>query len=186
MSDMEQQKIKIVALFGESGSGKDTIQKWLTSHDHSLNGIVSCTTRPKRDNETDKIDYYFLTNEEFALEVVNGNMLEATEFNDWFYGTKIQSLNPNKINIGVFNIAGIECLLQDPRLDVYPIYISVPPKIRLMRALQREQNPNCHEICRRFLTDEKDFDDIEFDYFIIDNTKPLEELSLSKMLNLDN
>ena len=46
------QKIKIIALFGHSGSGKDTIQKWIVSHyPDKFNGIVSCTTRPERENE---------------------------------------------------------------------------------------------------------------------------------------
>ena len=163
-------KYKIYAFFGKSGAGKDTIQKWIVSHrDYETKGIVSCTTRPKRDNEVDGEDYYFLTNEEFTKEVLNGNMLEATEFNDWFYGTRISELDKDKINVGVFNIQGIECLLDDPRLDVTPFYVNVPDKTRLMRVLQREENPDCHEICRRFLSDEKDFDDINFEYETIYN-----------------
>lgn len=187
MSDMEQQKIRIVALFGESGAGKDTIQKWLVSNVPNTKGIVSCTTRPKRDNEVEGIDYYYLTNTQFAETVLTGDMLEATSFNDWFYGTRINELDKDKINIGVFNINGIECLLGDKRLDVYPIYVYTPDKIRLLRVLQRESNPNCHEICRRFLADEQDFDEIDFDYFMIDNTKDLSELSdLFNRINIKN
>lgn len=167
---MSNDKYKIYAFFGKSGAGKDTIQKWIVSHrDYETKGIISCTTRPKRDNEVGGEDYYFLTNEEFTKEVLNGNMLEATEFNDWFYGTRISELDKDKINVGVFNIQGIECLLDDPRLDVIPFYVDVPDKTRLMRVLQREENPDCHEICRRFLSDEKDFDDIDFEYETIYN-----------------
>ena len=162
-------KYKVIALFGKSGAGKDTIQKWIVSNIPEVNGIISCTTRPKRDYEKEGKDYYFLTNEEFTKEVLNGNMLEATEFNDWFYGTRISELDKDKINVGVFNIQGIECLLDDPRLDVTPFYVDVPDKTRLMRVLQREENPDCHEICRRFLSDEKDFDDIDFEYETIYN-----------------
>lgn len=162
-------KYKIYAFFGKSGAGKDTIQKWVVSNCYRANGIVSCTTRPKRDSEIEGIDYHYLSNEDFAKEVLNGNMLEATEFNDWFYGTRLSELKEDADNIGVFNIEGIECLLQDPRLEVIPIYVDVNDKIRLQRCLEREQNPNCHEICRRFLSDEKDFADIDFEYKIVNN-----------------
>ncbi|MGN0992848.1 MAG: hypothetical protein ACI4PE_02895 [Bacilli bacterium] len=85
------------------------------------------------------------------------------------YGTSIDSLDNDKINIGVFNIEGIECLLQDPRLEIIPIYIKTPDKERLLRNLNRENNPDCLEICRRFIADKKDFDNIPFFAFIYEN-----------------
>lgn len=182
MNDLDK-KIKIIALFGESASGKDTIQKLLTEkYPLTFNPIISCTTRPKRDNEEEGIDYYYLTNEQFAENVLNGEMLEATSFNDWFYGTRLQELNKDKINVGVFNIEGIECLLQDNRLEVYPVYIYATDKIRLLRSLSREKNPNCHEICRRFLADEKDFDDIDFTYITFNNNFD-SFIDVTKLLN---
>lgn len=166
---MESSKYKVLALFGKSGAGKDTIQKWLTTN-YDMNGIISCTTRPKRDYEEDGVDYHFLSNEAFAQKVLDLSMLEATCFNDWFYGTPLESLSKDKVNVGVFNIQGIECLLQDSRLNIVPVYIYSHDKVRLLRNLEREKNPNCQEICRRFLTDEKDFSDIDFDYVLFDNS----------------
>ena len=163
-----ENKYKVLALFGKSGAGKDTIQKWLTTN-YNMNGIISCTTRPPRDYERDGIHYHFLSNEEFAQKVLNMSMLEATVLNDWCYGTPIESLKEDKINVGVFNIQGIECLLQDNRLDILPIFIDCSDKTRLLRNIKREKVPNCLEICRRFITDEKDFSDINFDYITFDN-----------------
>lgn len=160
-----EKRYKIIALFGESGVGKDTIQNWLVSNfPEEAHKIISCTTRPPRDYEVNGQDYYFIDTEFFAQKVLNGTMLEATTFNHWGYGTPIDSLEEDKVNIGVFNIAGIDCLLQDSRLDVLPIYVKVPPKVRLMRSLQREAFPDCEEICRRFLVDQKDFSDIPFEW----------------------
>ena len=161
-------KIKIVALFGKSGAGKDAIQKKITSS-NNYHSIVSCTTRPAREKEKNSINYFFLTNDEFAEKVMNNEMLEATSFRGWFYGTSLDSLNQEQINIGVFNIAGIEALLEDSRLDVLPIWISAPDKVRLLRSLNREENPDCAEICRRFQTDEADFRAIDFDYETVEN-----------------
>ena len=157
-------KIKIVAFFGKSASGKDTIQKWVVSNFPKVNNIVSCTTRPPREGEKDGVAYHFLTNEQFTEKVLSGDMLEATEFRGWFYGTALSELDPDKINVGVFNPAGVECLLSDPRLEVVPVWVYASKKIRLLRSLNREENPDCDEICRRYFTDEKDFADIDFDY----------------------
>ena len=160
-------KIKILALFGKSASGKDSIQKWIVSNYPQLtNKIVSCTTRPPRSGEQDGVDYFILSDEEFAKKVLDGSMLEATSFREWFYGTALDQLNPDKINVGVFNITGVECILDDSRLEVTPVWIHASDKTRLRRSLDREDNPDCKEICRRFLADEKDFDEMDdFDYF---------------------
>ena len=159
---MSDDKYLVIALFGKSAAGKDAIQKWIVSTFDFVNGIISCTTRPIRENERDGVDYHFLTNDQFAEKVLNGDMLEATSFNNWFYGTPIDSLKKDKINVGVFNIAGINCLLQDSRVIVQPILIYANDKTRLLRCLSREEKPNCAEICRRFLTDEQDFEDFDF------------------------
>ena len=169
-------KYKIIALFGPSGVGKDAIQNRIASSYEDMHKIISCTTRPKRDYEIEGQDYFFLEPIQFAQKVLDGSMLEATSFRAWMYGTPIDALDKDKINIGVCNIAGIECLIEDPRREVIPVYVEVSAKTRLMRALQREENPDCHEICRRFLADEQDFAKLEsggFDYYAIRNEDPI-------------
>jgi len=161
---MESKK-KILALFGKSGSGKSTIQQYLVEQ-CAMNSIIACTTRPKREREQNGKDYYFLTENEFN----NQKMLEITKFNNWFYGTPIEALKSNTINIGVFNIQSIEQLLQNNELEIVPVYIWCPDKDRLLRNLTRETFPNCIEICRRFLTDEEDFNNISFEYEFFDNS----------------
>lgn len=162
-----EKKIKILALFGKSAAGKDSIQDWIvTNYPKLTNKIVSCTTRPPRSGEQDGVNYFFLSDEEFAKKVLDGSMLEATSFREWFYGTALDQLDPDKINIGVFNLTGVECILDDPRLEVVPVWVHASDRTRLIRSLKREQNPDCAEICRRFLADEKDFEEADdFDYF---------------------
>lgn len=157
----------IVAICGKSGSGKDTLLKNLISMNPEWYPIVSCTTRPKRDNEVDGQDYHFLSNEEFAEKVLNGDMLEATFFNNWHYGTMASSLHTG-INVGVFNPAGFSALTEVPPKDtlIVGFYIVCPDRIRLMRSLAREEDPDIQEIFRRYGTDEEDFIDFETNSYI--------------------
>lgn len=165
-----ERRYKIIAIIGQSGCGKDTVlNETVTRHPDVCSRIINCTTRPKREYEKDGVDYHFMPVSGFAREVLNGNMLEATEYNEWFYGTNINALTPNKINIGIFSPAAVEALLQDPRLDVDVVRVVTANKTRLQRTLNREDVPNCAEICRRYLADEKDFADLDFDYWIVEN-----------------
>ena len=168
-------KYKIVALFGESGCGKDTIKKYISLlHSQFFHLIIMSTTRPKRDYEKEDVDYHFLTSEEFTQKIFNGNILEAQMFNDWAYGLDENDLVEDKINIGAFSINSIETILEQcPNIELIPIRIVVDDKTRLERAISREENPNCEEICRRFLSDKKDFSFIDFKHWIVPNdTKP--------------
>lgn len=164
------EKIKIIALFGPAGAGKDYLyKKLLEEYNDNINGIVSYTTRPMREGEKDGVEYHFVDDKEFHRQVQAGNMLEWTEFRLWFYGTGLDALDPNKINIGVFNIDGIRTLLKNNKIEVQPILISTSAKTRLMRQLQREENPDVNEIIRRYQTDAKDFLDIPFQFDMVIN-----------------
>ena len=164
-------KVKVIALFGKAGSGKDTILRALVKVDpDKFNEIVSCTTRPPREGEQEGVNYHFLTIDQFTEKVLNGDMLEATEFNDWHYGTALSSLSKDKINVGVFNPQGIRCLMEDKLVDLTAYYVRTSDKERLIRQLNREENPDIQEIIRRFSNDEQDFEDLEdIDYQVIKN-----------------
>lgn len=163
-------KYKVVALMGKAGAGKDRLlAEIMKIADPSwFKKVINCTTRPIRENEIDGINYHYLTTEQFTEKVLEGDMIEAADFNNWWYGTMLSTLDEDKINIGVFNPTAVEILQDDKRLHVLTIYIEAPDKLRLLRQLNREENPDCHEIVRRFKTDEEDFDDDR----IIDGIQP--------------
>ena len=150
--------MKIVALMGEAGSGKDTIlHRIMEKYPSYFNEIISCTTRPPRQGEKEGVNYHFLSVEDFIRKILNGDMLEATEFNGWHYGTDSQSLTIDKINIGVFNPEGVRCLQEDENIELYVFYVRAAGKQRLLRQLNREENPDVDEIIRRYKADTEDF-----------------------------
>jgi guanylate kinase len=155
---------KIIALIGEAGTGKDSLMQTILGLQPDLHEIVSCTTRPKREGEVHGVNYFYYTPEKFGDMVLNDEMLECTTFNGWFYGTSYESVRSDCINIGVFNPAGVEALLARPDVDVEIIRVCAAPKTRLLRQLNREDNPCVDEIIRRYSADRIDFDDVEHDF----------------------
>ena len=53
---MIKEPIQIIALFGESGVGKDALQNLILKQNPTYNKLISYTTRPKRDNEINTIN----------------------------------------------------------------------------------------------------------------------------------
>lgn len=147
---------------GPSGSGKDTVLKEvLKKNPNDFHKITNCTTRPMREGEVNGVDYFFISPETFAEQVLNFDMIEATNFNDWFYGTSKDALVNNAINIGVFSPEAVEALLESPEIELMVLELAASDKTRLLRQLNREANPNVHEIIRRFKADEEDFADLD-------------------------
>ena len=148
-------KIQVIAFVGKSGAGKDyCAKKFVTENPEDTHFIVSSTTRPKRDYEQEGIDYNFLTEKEFAA----ATFVETASFNGWHYGTRLGDLRLDRINVGVFNPTGIKSLAAHDNILLYIVYVKASDKTRLLRQLNREEEPNVKEIIRRFATDETDFE----------------------------
>lgn len=156
--------VKIIAIIGEAGSGKDYLVKTIANKDVEIfNEIIPCTTRPKRESEREGVNYYFLSLSQFEEYQAEGKMLETTSFKNWKYGTLLNSLNKDKINIGVFNPEGVIQLLDNNKIQIKVYRLLVNPRERLLRQLQRETNPDVDEIVRRYQTDNIDFKHIGID-----------------------
>ena len=167
---------KMVVFMGKAGAGKDStmqqVLKLLAEKNiiSEVHEIVSCTSRPIRENEAHGVNYYYYHPDDFAMKIINDEMLEFTNFNNWWYGTSYDSVRSDGIvNIGVFNPSGVRQLLDRPDCDVTVYWVTTSDKQRLYRQLSREESPDVKEIIRRFNADEEDFADIDFDYTEIVN-----------------
>ena len=166
----------LVILMGEAGAGKDSMmqavldrlnEKQFISQIHE---IISCTSRPKREGEAHGVNYYYYHPDVFAMKIMNDEMLEFTNFNNWWYGTSYESVRSDGVvNIGVFNPSGVRQLVDRPDCQVTVFWIKTSDKQRFLRQLNREENPDVREIVRRFNADYEDFKEIDFDYIEVPN-----------------
>jgi guanylate kinase len=125
---------------GEAGAGKDSMMqkavKQLSQSGYSsrIHEIISCTSRPMRENEVDGINYYFYNPKVFETKIMDGEMLEFTQFNNWWYGTSYESLRSDRvINIGVFNPSSVRQLLEMEDCNIVVFWVRAADKTRLLR-----------------------------------------------------
>lgn len=78
---------RLVIISGPSGAGKGTLVERLVTRVPGLWVSVSATTRRPRPGETDGVDYYFLTSEEFDRRIAAGDFLEWAQVHGNRYGT---------------------------------------------------------------------------------------------------
>lgn len=70
-----------------SGSGKSTLVERLMRDLPSLAFSVSYTTRGRRGNETEGLNYHYISREEFEERIARGEFLEWAEVFGNYYGT---------------------------------------------------------------------------------------------------
>jgi guanylate kinase len=78
---------RLTVLSGPSGVGKGTVVARVRELFPHVWVSLSCTTRAPRAGETDGVEYRFVSVEQFAQLVRDGELLEHAEFAGNFYGT---------------------------------------------------------------------------------------------------
>ncbi len=77
----------LIVISAPSGAGKSTLCDLLLEEFPEINYSISCTTRAPRGEEEDGVDYFFLSQEEFAKHIDAGNFLEYAVVHGNRYGT---------------------------------------------------------------------------------------------------
>ena len=160
---------KLFYIMGKSAAGKDRIYKALLEENKfGFSRLVLYTTRPIRSGEREGVDYHF-TDEAHLKELQEaGRVIELRRYNTvhgiWTYFTVDDFAVQEEDRKDYLGIGTLESFLQLRRYygddRVIPLYVEVEDGLRLYRALERERAqavPRYEEMCRRFLSDQKDF-----------------------------
>ncbi len=83
---------------GPSGSGKSTLCKIAISKIDNLFFSISYTTRPRRKNELDGKDYYFVSEEQFKEMIAKGEFVEWAVVYGNYYGTSKKEIEQKTSN----------------------------------------------------------------------------------------
>jgi guanylate kinase len=140
-----KRKGMLVVLSAPSGTGKTTIAESLVMQDPSLQLSISATTRKPRPMESDGVDYYFVSNEEFESGLESNRLTAHVKIFGHYYGTFRKNIEEvfvcGQDMVFVVDWVGLQQLQQDYEDDVISILILPPSIVELeRRLLSRDSN----------------------------------------------
>ena len=190
----------LLVISSPSGTGKTTICKKLLEYDKNIHLSVSVTTRKKRKNEVEGVDYYFRSKKDFlTLKSENAFIENALVFENYYGTLKSEVLKQLDNGIDVLidiDWQGTRQITKEMKGNLIKIFLLPPSINELKKRLSIRNSDSLKEINFRMskaLKEIKHYD--EYDYVLvnnnIDNTfqnivkiLEAERLKLSKQLYL--
>lgn len=163
---------RLIVISGPSGSGKTTICNRLLKMSPKLTYSVSATTRKKRKNEKEEIDYYFIDKSKFQKMIDNKEFIEWEEVHGNLYGTLFRDIekkqNENKgVLMDIDPKGGINIKKIYP--DSVLIFLSVPSIDTLIKRLKKRRNEKDFNIDKRIERVKEEFKFSKKYDFIVEN-----------------
>lgn len=168
-----QKKGKIIAVSAPSGGGKTSVVKQVLRDFPELVFSVSVTTRPKRKNEVDGVDYFFVDDKEFERRIENNEFIEWERFYDYYYGT-LKSFVDDNISAGKSVLFEVDVKGALSLKKIYPeshlIYIDPPSFEELVKRLKNRKTESEEDLQKRIDRAKMELSyKQEFDYIFVND-----------------
>jgi guanylate kinase len=187
MRDAIARRGLMLVVSSPSGAGKSTLARRLLESDPLISMSVSVTTRPKRANEADGKDYFFVSRERFEEMVHEGAFLEhATVFGNR-YGTPAAAVE-KMLGRGrdvLFDIdwQGAQQLAQKAKDDLVRVFILPPTRDELERRLRERAEDPPDVVARRMSEANNEISRwSEYDYVIVNDDIPKAQRQLEAIV----
>jgi guanylate kinase len=139
---------QLVVLSGPAGVGKDTVLNRWCERNPKIKRVVTYTTRDPRPNETNGVEYHFVTKEKFLELAADNFFLEYNEYNGNFYGTPLHDIN-NLLAEGYHAVLKIEVKgaadARALRPDALLIFL-LPPSLEVLEQRIRNRGTETKEV----------------------------------------
>lgn len=169
---------KVLIFSAPSGSGKTTIVRHILQLYPTLEFSISATSRAPRVGERDGVDYYFMSANDFAERVDNGEFIEWEEvYTGTCYGTLRAEISRiwDRGHIAVFDVdvkggVNLKRLFGDQATSIF----IMPPSIESLRdRLIGRATDSTEQIERRVAKAEEEIGySPRFDKVIVNDTLP--------------
>ncbi len=164
----------VFIISGPAGSGKGTLVSEIIGRNDSYICAISATSRPILKGETNGVNYYYITREEFEEKIKNGGVVEYTEYCGNYYGTLVSEFERAE-NEGKHLILEIEVdgAMQIKKKFPSAVLVMVtPPDVNEQRSRLFSRGRDTEEsISRRLARAKEELEYLDaYDYLIINET----------------
>ena len=165
----------LIVLSGPSGVGKGTVRAAIFSKgEQKFVYSISATTRQPRTGETDGVDYFFKTREEFEQMIQNKQLLEYAEYVGNYYGTPLEYVE-NTLATGkdVFLEIDVQGAIQVRELMPEGVFIFLtPPDLNELESRIVNRGTDSDEvIAKRMKTAREELELMKYyDYSVVNDT----------------
>lgn len=167
---------RLTVLSGPSGVGKGTVVAHLRRHHPEVWLSVSVTTRPPRPDETDGVQYRFVSAVDFDRLVGEDQLLESAEYAGHRYGTprapveeRLAGGQPALLEIELQGARQVRARMPDALL----VFLAPPSVAELERRLTGRGTEDAEVIRRRLARAREELAaEGEFDEIIVNSTVP--------------
>jgi guanylate kinase len=170
---MEKNIGTVYVIAAASGTGKTSLVKALAESLDNILTSISYTTRPKRDNERDGENYFFVSLEQFEKMITRHEFLEYAKIFGHYYGTSKKWVEQQLAN-GTDVILEIDWQGAEQIKKLLPDSIGIfilPPSIEeLQRRLHTRNLDDAKIIAERLSAASDEINHAaEFDYIVIND-----------------
>lgn len=165
---------RLLVISGPAGTGKGTVVKALLAENENMHLSVSATTRSPRPGETDGVEYFFKTREEFEEMINEGAFIEYTSYNGNYYGTPKAAVL-NKLTEGKDVILEIEVEGAGNAKRAIPeailVFLAPPSKTILRERLTNRGTESADVIEKRMKIAERELRLAQnYNYIVVNDT----------------
>ena len=169
----------LIVISGPSGAGKDSVVLRMKERGLPFHFVVTATTRPKRSNEIDGKDYFFVSKEEFARMIEHNELIEyAMVYGDYKGIPKSQvreALASGQDVVMRVDVQGAETI-RKLAAEALLIFITAENGEELERRLRERKTETPAELALRIATARKELKRMDaFDYVVLNLDDQLDE-----------
>ncbi len=169
----------LIVLSGPSGAGKDALLTRLRDIDYPLEYITTLTTRSKRAEEKDNIDYHFVSPDKFQEMIENNELLEwANVYGNWYGVPKkpvkkaLASGRNTIVKVDTQGAATIKKLLPEAVF----VFLMPPSLEELNMRITQRRTESPFDLARRIRTARQEIAKLPlFDYVIVSNRDEIDQ-----------
>ena len=174
-----QRRPLLIVISGPSGVGKDTVLQRMMERQLPFHFVVTATTRAIRPNEVDGKDYIFVTRDQFAEMIEQGELLEhAFVYNDYKGIPRQQvqqALASGRDVVMRLDVQGAETIRK-----LFPeslmIFLTTQTEVELVERLRVRRTEESENLKLRIATARQELKRVDlFDYLVVNPDQRLDD-----------